>query len=86
MHYRDSKLTFLLKDSLGGNSRTHLIATIQQSNLFYQETLSTLMFSKRVKQVKNKARINEDESGSLESLKNEIKRLKQELAKWIVGL
>ncbi|CAD8181866.1 unnamed protein product [Paramecium pentaurelia] len=86
VHYRDSKLTFLLKDSLGGNSRTHLIANIQQSNLFYQETLSTLQFSKRVKQVKNKARVNEDESGSLESLKNEIKRLKQELAKWIVGL
>ncbi|CAD8078579.1 unnamed protein product [Paramecium primaurelia] len=86
VHYRDSKLTFLLKDSLGGNSRTHLIANIQQSNLFYQETLSTLLFSKRVKQVKNKARVNEDESGSLESLKNEIKRLKQELAKWIVGL
>ncbi|CAK83517.1 unnamed protein product (macronuclear) [Paramecium tetraurelia] len=86
VHYRDSKLTFLLKDSLGGNSRTHLIANIQQSNLFYQETFSTLQFSKRVKQVKNKARVNEDESGSLESLKNEIKRLKQELAKWIVGL
>ncbi|CAK76204.1 unnamed protein product (macronuclear) [Paramecium tetraurelia] len=81
VHYRDSKLTFLLKDSLGGNSRTHLIANIQQSQQFYQETLSTLMFSKRVKQVKNKARINEDESGNLESLKNEIKRLKQELAK-----
>ncbi|CAD8171431.1 unnamed protein product [Paramecium octaurelia] len=86
VHYRDSKLTFLLKDSLGGNSRTHLIANIQQSNLFFQETLSTLLFSRRVKQVKNKARVNEDESGSLESLKNEIKRLKQELAKWIVGL
>jgi kinesin family protein 20/centromeric protein E len=39
------------------------------------------MFSKRVKQVKNKARINEDDSGNLESLKNEIKRLKMELAK-----
>ncbi|KAM3127874.1 hypothetical protein pb186bvf_020027 [Paramecium bursaria] len=84
VHYRDSKLTFLLKDSLGGNSRTHLIANIQQSVAFYQETLSTLMFSKRVKQVKNRARINEDESGNLESLKNEIKRLKQELARNIV--
>lgn len=42
------------------------------------------MFSKRVKQVKNKARVNEDESGNLEALKNEIKRLKQELARTLV--
>jgi hypothetical protein len=76
VHYRDSKLTFLLKDSLGGNSRTHLIANVHQGALCYQESLSTLQFAKRVKQVRNKAHVNEDDSGNLESLKSEIKRLK----------
>ena len=78
--YRDSKLTFLLKDSLGGNSKTHLIANISPAIASYNETLSTLSFAKRVKLIKvNKALINEDAAGNMETLKLEIVRLKQEL-------
>ena len=66
VNYRDSKLTFLLKDALGGNSKTHLIANISPSSAAYPETLSTLNFARRVKLIKlNKALINEDASGNL---------------------
>lgn len=77
--YRDSKLTFLLKDSLGGNSRTCMVAAISAASTQFQETLSTLKFAQRAKLIKNKASINEESSGNLESLKKEIKRLKDEL-------
>lgn len=80
IHYRDSKLTYFLKDSLGGNSKTRVIANISPSSHAFQETLSTLKFAKRVKLIKNKVSINEDSTGNLESLKNEIKRLKLQLA------
>lgn len=70
INYRDSKLTFLLKDSLGGNSKTHLIANISPSWISAHETRSTLIFARKVKLIKvNKASINEDSSGNLESLK-----------------
>mmetsp|Transcript_20150 Transcript_20150/g.3290 ORF Transcript_20150/g.3290 Transcript_20150/m.3290 type:complete len:134 (-) Transcript_20150:913-1314(-) len=49
VHYRDSKLTFLLKDSLGGNSKTCMIACISPSNTAFGETLSTLKFAQRAK-------------------------------------
>ena len=81
IRYRDSKLTFLLKDSLGGNSKTFLIANISPASTAFSETLSTLKFAQRAKQIKNKASINEDSSGSLEGLKREIKKLKDELSK-----
>ena len=71
VNYRNSKLTFLLKDSLGGNSKTDLIANISPSSIFYQETLSTLSFARRAKLIKReKASINEDSSGNLDSMKN----------------
>lgn len=57
--YRDSKLTCLLKDSLGGNSKTFIIATVSPSILCFQESLSTLNFANRAKMVKVKALINE---------------------------
>lgn len=57
--YRDSKLTSLLRDSLGGNSKTFLIATISRNLLCFQETLSTLNFANRAKMVKVKAQVNE---------------------------
>jgi hypothetical protein len=80
VNYRDSKLTFLLKDALGGNSKTHLIANISPILISCQETLSTLTFARRVKLIKlNKVSINEDASGNLDSLKSEIRRLKQEI-------
>ncbi len=58
IHYRDSKLTFLLKDSLGGNSYTCFIANISPSNDNIMETLSTLFFAQSAKKVKNKPLIN----------------------------
>ena len=57
--YRDSKLTCLLRDSLGGNSKTFIVATISTSILCFQETLSTLNFANRAKMVKVKALVDE---------------------------
>jgi len=62
--YRESKLTYLLQDSLGGNSKTILIATASLSSLCYSETMSTLKFAKRAKQIKNLPKINKNESVS----------------------
>jgi len=81
IHYWDSKLTFLLRDSLGGNSKTVIIANISPSANSFGETLSTLKFAQRAKLMKNKAVINEDSSGSISILKEEIKWLKLILAK-----
>eukprot|EP00742_Colponemidia_sp_Colp-10_P012615 GILJ01014198.1.p1 GENE.GILJ01014198.1~~GILJ01014198.1.p1 ORF type:complete len:1605 (+),score=415.17 GILJ01014198.1:599-4816(+) len=79
VHYRDSKLTFLLKDSLGGNSRTCIVANVSPSSTAFGETLSTLKFAQRAKLIRNKAIINEDTSGAVALLKEEIKRLKDRL-------
>ena len=76
IHYRDSKLTFLLRDSLGGNSKTLIICCISPISASFGETLSTLKFAQRAKLMKNKAVINEDSTGSIHVLKEEIKRLK----------
>lgn len=80
VHYRDSKLTFLLRDSLGGNSKTMIIANITPAPSSVNETLSTLKFAQRAKLIKNKAVINEESSGTIALLKTEIRRLKKELA------
>jgi Kinesin motor domain len=80
VHYRDSKLTFLLRDSLGGNSKTLIIANISPSTQCHGETLSTLKFAQRAKLIRNKAVINEDSSGTIQLLKAEISRLKKDLA------
>ncbi|KAG0085326.1 Kinesin-like protein kif15, partial [Podila epicladia] len=80
VHYRDSRLTFLLKDSLGGNSNTFIVANISPSALCYQESLSTLRFAQRAKMIKNKAVVNEDIQGNVNELRAEIQRLKAELA------
>lgn len=81
VHYWDSKLTFLLRDSLGGNSKTLIIANISASSQQYSETMSTLKFAQWAKMIKNKAVINEDSSGTVSILKEEIKWLKQVIAK-----
>lgn len=60
--YRESKLTFLLKNSLGGNSRTIMIAAISPSPSEYDDTLSTLRYADNAKKIINKAVINEDEN------------------------
>lgn len=56
--FRDSKLTFFLKDSLGGNSKTKLLANISPRALYIGDTISTLMFAKRVKIIKSIAKPN----------------------------
>ena len=81
IHYRDSKLTHLLKDSLGGNSLTFMIACISPSSMNLLESLSTLQFASRAKYIKNKAQLNEDQSGSLMVLKQENTKLVNEVAK-----
>ena len=58
--YRDSKLTRLLEDSLGGNCKTTMMAMISPSSDAFGESLSTLKFATRAKKIKNEARINED--------------------------
>jgi len=79
--YRDSKLTFILRDSLGGNSKTCMIAAISSASSSFCETLSTLKFAQRAKMIRNKACVNEEMTGNVEVLKLEIKRLKEELLK-----
>lgn len=75
--YRDSVLTWLLKDSLGGNSRTIMIATISPADVNYGETLSTLRYANRAKNIINKPTVNEDSNVRLiRELREEISRLK----------
>ncbi|OQS04309.1 kinesin, partial [Thraustotheca clavata] len=79
VHYRDSKLTYLLKDSLGGNSKTFMIAAISPAEDCMSETHSTLKFAQRAKMIKNNAFINEDTTGNVQLLQEEIKRLRLQL-------
>ncbi|CAO3682327.1 unnamed protein product [Umbelopsis ramanniana] len=79
VHYRDSKLTFLLRDSLGGNSVTYIIANIDASPRAYQETLSTLRFAQRAKMIKNTAIVNQNVEEDVLSLKQEVSKLQQQL-------
>jgi kinesin family protein 15 len=78
--YRDSKLTTLLRDSLGGNAKTVMVACISPAAINSAETLSTLRFADGAKRIKNKAIVNEDAEGDAESLRREVRRLKEELA------
>ena len=79
--YRDSKLTRLLSQALGGNSLTTIICTVSPAALNYYQTLSTLRFALRAKSVKLKITSNEyvDDKEKIEFYKNEIRRLKEEL-------
>lgn len=74
--YRDSKLTFLLKDALGGNSKTCLIATISPAESSLSETASTLEFAKRCSAIKNTATINENLTNDVKELQDEVRRLR----------
>ncbi|KAJ4963751.1 hypothetical protein NE237_023690 [Protea cynaroides] len=78
--YRDSRLTFLLQDSLGGNSKTMIIANVSPSMCCAAETLSTLKFAQRAKLIQNNAVVNEDSSGDLLALHHQIRLLKEELS------
>eukprot|EP00051_Salpingoeca_urceolata_P028066 m.484753 g.484753 ORF g.484753 m.484753 type:complete len:1036 (+) comp23533_c0_seq1:198-3305(+) len=76
--YRDSMLTYLLKDSLGGNSKTIMIAAISPADINYGETLSTLHYANRAKNIVNKAIVNEDPNVKMiKDLQAEVARLKE---------
>ena len=82
--YRDSKLTRLLQDSLGGNSKTLMVACISPGENNYEETLSTLRYAKRAKSIKNKPKINEDPKDTIiKRYHDEIEQLKRIIAKEI---
>ncbi|XP_072012586.1 kinesin-like protein KIF1B isoform X24 [Engystomops pustulosus] len=76
--YRDSVLTWLLRENLGGNSRTAMVAALSPADINYDETLSTLRYADRAKQIKCNAIINEDPNAKLvRELKDEVTRLKE---------
>ena len=79
--YRDSKLTRLLEDSLGGNCKTTMIATISPAHCSFNESLSTLNFAKRAKNIKNRPVINEDidNNGLINQYESELKKIRKEL-------
>ncbi|ESN94380.1 hypothetical protein HELRODRAFT_68699 [Helobdella robusta] len=80
--YRDSKLTRLLQDSLGGNAKTVMVANIGPANYNLDETLTTLRYASRAKNIKNKPHVNEDPKDALlRKFQEEIKRLKEALSK-----
>ncbi|XP_041129440.1 kinesin-like protein KIF1B isoform X10 [Polyodon spathula] len=75
--YRDSVLTWLLRENLGGNSRTAMVAALSPADINYDETLGTLRYADRAKQIKCNAVINEDPNAKLvRELKEEVGRLK----------
>uniref|UniRef100_A0A4W3H9B6 Kinesin family member 1B n=1 Tax=Callorhinchus milii TaxID=7868 RepID=A0A4W3H9B6_CALMI len=75
--YRDSVLTWLLRENLGGNSRTAMVAALSPADINYDETLSTLRYADRAKQIKCNAVVNEDPNAKLiRELKDEVTRLK----------
>ena len=78
--YRDSKLTRLLQDSLGGNTKTLMVACLSPADNNYDETLSTLRYANRAKNIKNKPKINEDPKDALlREFQEEINKLKMML-------
>uniref|UniRef100_A2AKH9 Kinesin-like protein n=1 Tax=Mus musculus TaxID=10090 RepID=A2AKH9_MOUSE len=75
--YRDSVLTWLLKESLGGNSKTIMVATVSPAHTSYSETMSTMRYASNAKNIINKPRVNEDANVKLiRELREEIERLK----------
>ncbi|CAL1397532.1 unnamed protein product [Linum trigynum] len=77
--YRDSRLTFLLQDSLGGNSKTMIVANVSPSICSAHETISTLKFAQRAKLIQNNAKVNEDAKGDVGALQRQIQQLKEQL-------
>lgn len=79
--YRDSKLTRILQDSLGGNTKTVMIANLGPADYNIEETLSTLRYASRAKHIQNKPRINEDpKDAMIREFHDEITRLREQLA------
>lgn len=85
--YRDSVLTWLLKDSLGGNSMTAMIAAISPADINFEETLSTLRYADSAKRIKNHAVVNEDPNARMiRELKEELAQLRSKLGGTTAGL
>jgi len=81
--YRDSKLTRILQDSLGGNTKTVMIANCGPADYNVEETISTLRYASRAKNIENKPRINEDpKDAMIREFHDEITRLRAELEKY----
>ena len=72
MPYRDSKLTRLLQDSLGGNSRTVMIACVSPADVNFEETLSTLKYANRARNIKNKPIVNKCKARLVGGLSSEL--------------
>ncbi|XP_061523776.1 kinesin-like protein KIF21A isoform X3 [Phycodurus eques] len=84
--YRDSKLTRLLQDSLGGNSQTVMIACISPSDRDFMETLNALKYANRARNIKNKVMVNQDRaSQQISALRTEMARLQMELMEYKTG-
>lgn len=84
--YRDSKLTRLLQDSLGGNSQTVMIACVSPSDRDFMETLNTLKYANRARNIKNKISINQDKSSkTIAQLRQQITQLQLELVEYKQG-
>lgn len=79
--YRDSKLTRLLQDSLGGNTKTLMISNVGPAEYNFDETINTLRYANRAKNIKNKPKINEDPKDALlREYQDEISKLKEQLS------
>lgn len=79
--YRDSKLTRLLQDSLGGNTKTLMISNIGPADYNYDESVNTLRYASRAKNIKNQPKINEDPKDALlREYQDEITKLREQLA------
>ena len=84
--YRDSKLTRILQDSLGGNSRTVMIACVSPADINFDETLNTLKYASRARNIQNKPIINRDPNSTLiAQLKQQVYELQRELSKFRGG-
>ena len=81
--YRNSKLTRILQDSLGGNSRTTMIACVSPAESNYEETLSSIKYASRARNIKNKPIVNRDANSMLiEALRNQITQLQTEITEY----
>jgi hypothetical protein len=84
--FRESKLTRLLQDSLGGNTKTLMVAAISPADYNYDETMSTLRYANRAKNIQNKPKVNEDPKDALlREYKEEIERLRKLLQEQMAG-
>ncbi|KAL0020541.1 hypothetical protein WJX79_010459 [Trebouxia sp. C0005] len=77
--YRDSKLTRLLQDSLGGNSRTLMVACVTTADTYLEESLNTLKYANRARDIKNKPKINRERAGLMQGIQGDLQHLQVQL-------